>query len=81
MADDVRFEVLMELNMEIALCWDMSPCSLVDICERVLGVECAADPERGPSHRKIGLNGNGSDLYSGGARFETIWTPTVGVFS
>ena len=35
-----------------------------------MGVGGAADPESGPGHRQVVLGGNGSDMYSGGARCE-----------
>jgi len=35
----------------------------------------AADPESGPGHRQVVMGGNGSDVYSTGARFETLPAP------
>lgn len=37
-----------------------------------MGLGGAADPESEPGHRQVVLGGNGSDVYSSGARFETL---------
>lgn len=35
--EDVRFEVLREMNIEIRVLWDMTPCSMVEVpaCQRM----------------------------------------------
>ena len=42
----VKGHVLMAVGINITVCWDMTPCSLVDACERLRENHCACPYSR-----------------------------------